>query len=106
MGIEKFKNILNKKISLALTSVASVALEESDKIIPIDTGFLANSKFSQLHNQNKTIRLGYTSKYAAKVHERQNQKFKRPNAENKFLEKGMSRTKDTRDLIMKKVLSV
>jgi len=106
MGIDKFKAMLDKRIQLALNAMAGVVLEKSDKIIPVDTGFLANSKFSQLYNNNKSVRVGYNSKYATYVHEKPNQKFKRPGAENKFLEKAMTQTKEQRDKIIEKVMKV
>lgn len=105
------KNILNVlgleiKKRLALSRVANLVLEESDKIIPVDTGNLKGSKYSRIYNNNNTVEVGYTAKYAKKVHENDKAKFKKPNAESRFLEKAMNNTRQERLDIIKRTLAI
>jgi hypothetical protein len=92
-NFNKFKNGVNAKIYKALKQAGTLILADADKIIPIDTGFLANSKFQKenLNPENPQVVVGYTASYAAEVHENVGGKWKRPKAEAKFLEKSVNK---------------
>jgi hypothetical protein len=104
----KILDVINldvKKI-LALNEMANLVLEKSDEIIPVDTGNLKGSKYSRIYNNNNSVEVGYTAEYAKKVHENDKAKFKKPNAESRFLEKAINNTQQERLAIIKKRLSI
>ena len=65
---------------------------ESKKLTSIDEGVLIGSAFKTPTPDRKSFTVGYSAEYAATVHERgDGTNWNRPGAENKFLEKAVSR---------------
>ncbi len=66
---------------------------ESNVLAPVDTGALVNSSFTRQLGRDEVV-VGYGVAYAPFVHEKPNQRFKKPGAEHKFLEKAVDRNAD------------
>lgn len=82
------------KIRVAVKAAAVYAHGECLQITPRDTGYLMDTSFSDAVIEGDVIRgvIGYTADYAPKVHEMPaDTNWKKPGAENKFLEKGVNR---------------
>ena len=72
------------------------SMETDTPLIPIDTGNLRASWFTDLrkHREGYEMRLGFTANYAWYVHENVGANFKRPGAGAKFFEAALKRNTD------------
>lgn len=105
-GVDKVLRNLNREIKqiegLTMKGLIQSAIlirrdmEQTSPKIPVDTGNLRASWFTDSHyqGQNPVVRLGFSAYYAWKVHENVGANFKRPGAGAKFLEAALKRNKN------------
>lgn len=106
-GVDKVLRNLNREIKqiegLTMKGLIQSAvlirrdMEQTSPKIPVDTGNLRASWFTDPHyqGQNPVVRLGFSANYAWFVHEMVGANFQRPGAGAKFLEAALKRNKDT-----------
>lgn len=85
-------------IDNGLEAVGKFIIGKAMEITPVDKGFLIGSAFSDFIRRARraTVRVGYTIKYAAAVHEMPPEtNWGKASAENKFLEKAIFRNVST-----------
>ena len=104
-GVDKVLKNLNKEVQaiegrtlkglIRAAIIVRRGMEESSPKIPIDTGNLRASWFTDPHYQgeNPVVRLGFTANYAWYVHEMVGANFQRPGSGAKFFEAALKREK-------------
>ena len=116
-GISQAKKNLNalvgdiqgRKVARAMQSVLIIGGSQAALYTPIDTSTLINSQFREItiNGTRVTGRVGYSTDYAAYVHDPSvPQNFRRATARKEFLTKGFEDTQRQIDAVMRKELSV
>jgi len=116
-GISQAKKNLNalvgdiqgRKVVRAMQSVLIIGGSQAALYTPIDTSTLINSQFREItiNGTRVTGRVGYSTDYAAYVHDPSvPQNFRRATARKEFLTKGFEDTQRQIDAVMRKELSV
>jgi len=83
-GLNKVLGNLNREVNKienkgidGLLAAGFILERASNKIVPIEHGFLRNSSFTRkAQNNRKAVEVGYSAKYAVYVHENLEQKLK------------------------------
>lgn len=83
-GLNKVLGNLNREVNKienkgidGLLAAGFILERVSNKIVPIEHGFLRNSSFTRkAQNNRKAVEVGYSAKYAVYVHENLEQKLK------------------------------
>ena len=100
-GVDDALASLNRAIGKVQGNVANgveaagqLVKGEAQSLTSIDEGVLVNSAFARMvgTKRHPAVAVGYTADYAAAVHEKPDgTNWNRPGAENKFLEKAVTR---------------
>jgi len=89
--LPQFVESVRARSERGMTQVLILGASEASMMTPIDTSTLINSQFRKVEREGKKVvgTAGYTTEYAAAVHDPDNpQNFRRASAEKEFLRKG------------------
>lgn len=102
-------DIKGKAVVRALQAAMIVGGSQAALYTPIDTSTLINSQFREIivSGTRITARVGYSSNYAAYVHDPAvKQTFRRSTAKKEFLKEGFEETRSQIDAVIKKEMSL
>lgn len=109
-NLDKLINdVQGRKVVRAIQSALIIGSSQAALFTPIDTSTLLNSQYRELsvNGARLTGRVGYTTSYAAYVHDPSiPQNFRRATAQKEFLTKGFEDSKEVIAKAIKKEMSL